>query len=59
MNEFLTITCPNCGEEVQLRFEPTESSVEFVADCEVCCRPMSVTVRIHGGEVEEVRVSAG
>ncbi|HUI06373.1 MAG TPA: CPXCG motif-containing cysteine-rich protein [Verrucomicrobiae bacterium] len=59
MNEFLTITCPNCGEEFNLPFDPTEGRVEFVADCEVCCRPISVAVRVRGGEVEELRVSAG
>ena len=59
MNGFLTITCPHCGEGFHLPFDPTEGSVEFVVDCEVCCRPISVTVRVHGGEVEELRVSAG
>jgi ribosomal protein S27E len=59
MNEFLTITCPHCGEDFQLAFDPSEGSAEFVTDCEVCCRPISVTVRIRNGEVEELHVSAG
>jgi len=58
MNEFLTITCPNCGEDVHLPSDPTEGSVEFVVDCEVCCRPISVAIRRRDGEVAELRVSA-
>jgi hypothetical protein len=56
---FVNITCPHCGEGFETTFDPSEGSSEFFIDCEVCCRPISVTVRISGGEVEELRVSAG
>jgi len=29
----------------------TKSSAEFVVDCEVCCRPMTVTVTLQEGEI--------
>lgn len=59
MNEFLTITCPHCGEDFQTSLDPNEGSAEFVVDCEICCRPINVTIRVRHREVESVEVSAG
>lgn len=58
MTESLTLTCPHCGEEFQLAFDPGEGTAEFVVDCEICCRPMTVRVRVNDGEVESQDVSA-
>lgn len=56
MNDFLNITCPHCGEDFDAPFDPSEGDAEFVIDCEVCCRPMTVTVRMHSGEIDSVQV---
>ena len=40
MEEFL-ITCPYCGEAVEIRVEDDVRG-SFVQDCEVCCNPWSV-----------------
>ena len=58
MNESVSIQCPYCGESFEIAVDASGGSAEFVVDCEVCCRPMTVTVRVRGGEVEEVRVLA-
>jgi hypothetical protein len=58
MDESISIQCPHCGETFEIPFDASEGDAEFVTDCEVCCRPMSVTVRVRDGEVEEVRVEA-
>jgi cysteine-rich CPXCG protein len=39
------VTCPYCGEEVEIFLEPDVSG-SFVQDCEVCCNPW--TVRVSG-----------
>jgi len=39
------VTCPYCGEEVEIFIEPDVSG-SFVQDCEVCCNPW--TVRVSG-----------
>ncbi len=57
MSEFVTITCPHCGEGFEIPFDPNEGNAQFVVDCEVCCRPMTVSVRTKAGEVENVEVS--
>ncbi|MEZ5333148.1 MAG: CPXCG motif-containing cysteine-rich protein [Thermoanaerobaculia bacterium] len=37
------VVCPWCGETVEVFFEPDVAG-ELVVDCEVCCRPWSVTL---------------
>lgn len=52
MQDSLSLTCPHCGESFGLALDVSEGSAEFTVDCEVCCRPMLVTVRISGGVIE-------
>lgn len=45
------VACPYCGENVELAIDPGGGTVQrYVEDCEVCCRPMQITVRwdAHG-----------
>jgi len=58
VNEFVTITCPHCGEDFQIPYDPDEGSAEFIVDCEVCCRPMTVSLKTKPGEVVSVDISA-
>jgi cysteine-rich CPXCG protein len=45
VSEQFFVTCPYCGEEVEIFLEPDVSG-SFVQDCEVCCNPW--TVRVSG-----------
>ena len=45
-SDFL-VTCPYCGEEVEIFVEPDVHG-SFVQDCEVCCNPW--LVRVERGE---------
>ena len=38
-----SVTCPYCGEQVELYLEPDVMGT-LVQDCEVCCRPWQVHV---------------
>jgi hypothetical protein len=39
------VACPYCGEEIELAVDPGGGAVQrYVEDCEVCCRPMQLTV---------------
>ena len=50
-------SCPYCGEPIRLIVDTSEGASEYIEDCEVCCRPMtvvlsetadgSVTVSVH------------
>jgi len=47
-DEFL-VTCPYCGEDVEIYLEADVSGT-FVQDCEVCCNPWQVHVTYDGGQ---------
>jgi Cysteine-rich CPXCG len=44
------VTCPYCGEEVEIFVEPDVHG-SFVQDCEVCCNPW--LVRVEQGDAED------
>ncbi len=46
--------CPYCGEPQSVRLEPCGGRRQsFIQDCEVCCKPIQITVRFENGEVTE------
>jgi hypothetical protein len=42
-NDSRSVACPYCFELVELYVDP-QTAGTFVQDCDVCCRPWSVTV---------------
>ena len=45
----VNVTCPFCFETIDIRIDSTEGARQsFSYDCEVCCRPMTVTVALGG-----------
>jgi len=57
VHDSISIECPHCGETFSLALDASEGSAEFTVDCEVCCRPMTGSVRINDdGEFEGVDV---
>jgi hypothetical protein len=51
MNDQFQVTCPYCGEELEIYVEPDVRGT-FVQDCEVCCNPWRVQVRGTGDDRE-------
>jgi hypothetical protein len=43
------VSCPYCGEEVEVYLEP-DLQGSFVQDCEVCCNPWMVRVSGDGDD---------
>jgi len=57
MTDSLTLCCPHCGESFSIAFDVSEGSAEFIVDCEVCCAPMTVMVRVNNdGEIDSLDV---
>ena len=55
MSDQFFVTCPYCGEEIEIYLEPDVGGT-LVQDCEVCCNPWRL--RVHGsGDEREVDVS--
>ncbi len=42
--------CPYCGEPIRLVVDGSVEQQEYTEDCEVCCRPMVVSVSVYGEE---------
>jgi hypothetical protein len=54
-----TVVCPYCGEAVEISLDPgSGSSQEYVEDCEVCCRPWTVSVSYDAAGDATVAVTA-
>lgn len=49
MDSEFVVTCPYCGEEVEVYVEADVRGV-LIQDCEVCCNPWQLRVRRDGDE---------
>ena len=52
MDDHFLVTCPYCGEEVEIYVEP-DMRGSFVQDCEVCCNPWRVSVSRDGPDGDD------
>lgn len=52
------ISCPYCGETIEILIDPSVDSQTYIEDCQVCCRPMNMTVTIDSEGVPTVEASA-
>jgi hypothetical protein len=42
----ITISCPYCGESFESMLDAEEGETEFIEDCQVCCRPITIIARV-------------
>jgi hypothetical protein len=38
------IICPYCGEKIELVIDCSIPEQSYIEDCEVCCRPISLSI---------------
>ncbi len=50
-----TISCPYCGESIEVLIDPQDAGQQYIEDCQVCCRP--ITFNITADATGEVSVS--
>lgn len=48
------LTCPYCGEEIEVAVDCSVRRQVYVEDCQVCCRPIVITLVSADGEVESI-----
>ncbi len=41
-----TIDCPYCGESFSTLVDYSEGQQHYIEDCQVCCRPIEVTLNV-------------
>ena len=49
MEDLFLVTCPYCGQQVEIYLEPDVKGT-FVQDCEHCCNPWRVRVSGRGDD---------
>jgi len=49
--------CPFCAEPITIVVDFSAGSQTYVEDCQVCCQPMEVAVRVDAGGHQSVRVT--
>ena len=56
-DEFVAIRCPWCGERLETHVDLTQGAQTSIEDCQVCCRPMELTVELEdNGSLRAVKV---
>ena len=51
MDDTHLVTCPDCGEDIEIYIE-LDVRGSYVQACEVCCHPWTVRVTRHGDEAD-------
>jgi cysteine-rich CPXCG protein len=49
VSDSFLVSCPYCGEEIELYLEPDVRG-DLVQDCEVCCNPWLIRVFTDEGD---------
>jgi transcription elongation factor Elf1 len=54
------VECPYCNEQLEVAIDWSVTEQSYVEDCQVCCRPMelTVTVSVYDDGSYETRVNA-
>ena len=46
------VSCPYCGETIEILVDQEEVGHQYIEDCQVCCRPITFSISIdHQGEL--------
>lgn len=52
MNQLIQqhVSCPYCGESIEVLIDQEEVGQQYIEDCQVCCRPIifSISASING-----------
>jgi hypothetical protein len=43
---FVGLQCPWCAEPIELRLDLSGGDQSYIEDCQVCCRPIQVSVQV-------------
>ena len=51
-SKWVEVECPYCGDSMDVRVDPNEEGLSLVQDCQVCCKPVQISVDVEDGEVD-------
>lgn len=55
--ETMDFVCPWCGGQTSLDIDATFSEQDYIEDCQRCCSPIQVRVRVPEMELPQVELS--
>ena len=53
--ESALIHCPYCGEAIEILVDDSVDGQTYVEDCQVCCRPIVLSVALDEDGMPQVR----
>lgn len=54
LQQTIEIECPYCGETISVVVDCSIEFQDYIEDCSVCCRPVSLAVSVDGEQVDVV-----
>jgi len=45
-----TVSCPYCGEHIDILVDGSLPEQEYLEDCQVCCRPIMLSVMVNADD---------
>ena len=55
LEQFIDVGCPYCAETILVRLDLSAGSQSYVEDCQVCCQPIQMLIRVaEDGGLESV-----
>ena len=60
MNELVewTVSCPYCGEKINVLLDGSIPEQSYIEDCQVCCRPITFNVSVKSDGSASVTVTS-
>lgn len=58
MLQFVDIRCPCCGEGFGIVVDASAGDQSYIEDCQICCRPITVTVHLDEQGIAAVDASS-
>jgi hypothetical protein len=52
------ISCPYCGEPLDILVDASAGDQRYIEDCQVCCRPIMLAIRIDADGEPQVSASS-
>lgn len=49
-SEMVEIECPHCGERIEVCVDVSDAGDEWIEDCSVCCRPITIRLGPADGD---------
>jgi hypothetical protein len=51
------IDCPYCGESIEILIDASIRSQQYIEDCQVCCRPITLRVEVDADGESQVHAA--